>query len=144
DGYLSAVNWLQANVGDAGRVAIGSTGPGNEAGLVFGASLDTNIYRAAAGIAKTPGLAVGMGADLTAAASITVTASAHRFTAGGGATITTITWTGVVAGTLLMLINRAGSLINLGTGGNVLVGGSLAVGAAKLLIWDGTGWAFPS
>lgn len=52
-GALLATSTLRANTGLASQVDIGAKGPGSEAGIAFGSSLDTSLYRSAADTLRT-------------------------------------------------------------------------------------------
>jgi len=69
NGYIHADNWVGANVGTVNQAFLGATGPGVAgAGVVFGASADTNLHRVSAAELRTDGT-FHSGVALTAGAN---------------------------------------------------------------------------
>lgn len=84
----------------------------------------------------------GAGAQLTAAASITVTNAVHHVT--GTTQITTIVLpSGAPKGAKVTLIPDAASGQSTGTGGNIALGTSMVQNKALILTYDGTSF-YPS
>jgi hypothetical protein len=84
----------------------------------------------------------GVGAQLTAAATITLTNKVHHVT--GATQITTINLpAGAAKGATWILIPDAASGQSTGTGGNIALASTLVQNKALQLTWDGTSF-YPS
>jgi hypothetical protein len=84
----------------------------------------------------------GVGAILTAAATIAPTNAVHHVT--GATAISTITPpSGLAKGSKLTLIPDAASGQSTTTGGNIALGTTMVQNKALILTWDGTSW-YPS
>ncbi|HJU23077.1 MAG TPA: hypothetical protein VJ891_11270 [Casimicrobiaceae bacterium] len=77
-----------------------------------------------------------VGAQLTAAATITPTSCIHHVT--GATTISTIATTNVPSGGNVLLFLIADSAFTTSTGGNIAVGSSVAINKLLVLVWDNT------
>lgn len=80
---------------------------------------------------------VAVGAQLTAAATITPTSAVHHVT--GATTITTIATTNLpTSGNVELKIIADGGTITFGTGGNIAVGTTIAINTWREFFWDNT------
>jgi hypothetical protein len=80
---------------------------------------------------------VKLGAQLTAAATITPTSGLHHVT--GATTITTIATTNVPAsGNVYLTLVADGGTITLNTGGNIAANSTIAINTQRTFVWDAT------
>lgn len=75
-----------------------------------------------------------IGAQLTAATTITPTAAVHHVT--GGTTVDTIALTNLGTGNPVIYLVADGGTVTLGTGGNILAGGTITQDKMQMLVYD--------
>jgi hypothetical protein len=124
------------------RVRMGAQGPGGQAGLRFGPSLDTNLYRSAAGMLKTDdGLAFANAATFGNSDATPSVAGGNFFKTGNsGATTITALDDGAQGQQLLIVCGDTNTTFS--DAGTLRLAGGLTCTAddTLTLIFDGTNW----